>query len=121
MPEKTLGQRNYEQFAYRYAHYAEDKSHNAHYERPNTLMLLPDVQGQRVLDAGCGPGIYAEELLNRGAEVLAFDVTADFVDITKKRLGPRVGDRAPLLDIVQHQGAEHAVEGGVGGKVQRPG
>ena len=103
MPEKPLGERNYEQFAYRYAHYAENKVHNAHYERPNTLMLLPDVAGQRVLDAGCGPGIYAEELLTRGAEVLAFDVTADFVDITKERLGDQGGDRASVLqaDLLQ--------------------
>ncbi len=87
MPPKSLGEQNYEGFAYRYAQYAEDKAHNAHYERPNTLAILPDVYGQRVLDAGCGPGIYAEELVKRGADVLAFDATPDFVDITRRRLG----------------------------------
>jgi SAM-dependent methyltransferase len=87
MSKKSLGEQNYEGFAYRYAQYAEDKAHNAHYERPNTLAILPDVHGQRVLDAGCGPGIYAEELINRGADVLAFDVTLDFVEIAKQRLG----------------------------------
>ncbi|WP_279387450.1 hypothetical protein [Rubrobacter taiwanensis] len=30
------------------------------YERPATLSLLPDVAGKRVLDAGCGPGVYSE-------------------------------------------------------------
>jgi SAM-dependent methyltransferase len=86
MPESSLGQQNYDGFARRYARHAEDKAHNAHYERPNTLSQLPDVQGKRILDAGCGPGIYAEELLRRGAEVVAVDVTAEFVDITRERL-----------------------------------
>jgi len=93
MTQLPLGERNYQGFARRYAEYAEDKAHNAHYERPNTLLLLPDIQGKRILDAGCGPGIYAEELLQRGAELTAVDVTPEFVDITKERLG----DRATVL------------------------
>jgi SAM-dependent methyltransferase len=87
--EVSLGERNYQGFARRYAKYAEDKVHNAHYERPNTLLLLPDVAGKRVMDAGCGPGICAEELLKRGAELTAVDVTPAFVDITRERVGKR--------------------------------
>jgi SAM-dependent methyltransferase len=107
MTEKTLGEQNYGQFATRYAHYAEDKAHNALYERPNTLMLLPDVRGKDILDAGCGPGIYAEELLKRGAQVTAVDVTPDFVDITKKRLG----DRATVLQADLGQPLDFAAGG----------
>jgi 2-polyprenyl-3-methyl-5-hydroxy-6-metoxy-1,4-benzoquinol methylase len=33
------------------------------------LSLPPPVEGRRVLDAGCGPGAYAERLVGRGAEV----------------------------------------------------
>ncbi len=51
------------------------------------------MSGRRVLDAGCGPGIYAEVLLERGADVVAFDVTPEFVEITRGR----VGDRAAVL------------------------
>lgn len=97
MSPDSLGQRNYEGFAHRYARYAEDKVHNAHYERPNTLSVLPDVRGRRVLDAGCGPGIYAEELLTRGAEVVAVDVTSAFVDITKRRLASWPDGRVAVL------------------------
>lgn len=89
MTLKSLGEQNYEQFAQRYAAYAETKAHNAYYDRPNTLSLLPDLHGKRVLDAGCGPGIYAEILLERGADVVAFDVTPDFVALTQKRVGGR--------------------------------
>lgn len=91
MSGKPLGERNYEQFATRYAKYAEVKPHNAMYERPATLSLLPDVKGKRVLDGGCGPGLYAEALLERGAEVVAADVTPAMVEIARKRVG---GNRA---------------------------
>ncbi len=98
-PAKSLGEQNYEQFARRYAELAETKPYNALYDRPATLSLLPEVAGRRVLDAGCGPGIYAEWLVNHGAEVVAFDVTPDFVDITRRRLG----DRATVLQADLNQ------------------
>jgi len=90
---KSLGEQNYEQFARRYAEHAPTKPHNAYYERPATLSLLPEVRGRRVLDAGCGPGIYAAELLARGAEVVAVDVTPEMVALA----GERVGGRATVL------------------------
>jgi len=105
MAEKSLGERNYEQFASRYAKHSKVKSHNALYERPATLSLLPDVRGLRVLDAGCGPGHYAEELLQRGAEVVAFDVTPAMVELTRQRVGDRatvhVGNLEQPLDFAE--------------------
>lgn len=86
---KSLGEENYETFADRYARCAPTKPHNALLERPATLSLLPTVAGMRVLDAGCGPGIYAEWLAERGAQVLAFDVTPAMVKIAQKRLNGR--------------------------------
>ncbi len=103
--KKSLGEWNYEQFAARYAERAQTKPHNAYYERPATLSLLTDVAGKRVLDAGCGPGIYAEILLERGAQVVAVDVTPAFVDITRKRVGSRAtvlrADLAQPLDFAE--------------------
>lgn len=87
--DKPLGQRNYEQFASRYGKYAATKPHNAGYERPATLSLLPDLQGASVLDAGCGPGLYAEELLRRGADLVGVDVTPEMVDRARERVGDR--------------------------------
>ncbi len=103
---KTIGEQNYEQFAYRYAKRAPTKAHNAYYERPATLSLLPDVEGKRVLDVGCGPGFYAEWLLEHGAQVVAFDVTPDFVEITKQR----VGDRAEVLRANLEQPLDFAAD-----------
>jgi predicted TPR repeat methyltransferase len=63
----------FDDFAEEYERQASEGFHNALYERPVMLELLGDVQGRRVLDAGCGPGLYAEELLRRGAEVVGSD------------------------------------------------
>jgi SAM-dependent methyltransferase len=79
----------YEKLADSYAARAPTKPHNAYYERPATLSLLGEVAGKRVLDAGCGPGIYAEELVARGAEVVGFDASGRMVELARERLGGR--------------------------------
>jgi SAM-dependent methyltransferase len=83
----------YESLAGRYDALAPTKAHNAYYDRPATLSLLPEVRGKRVLDAGCGPGIYSEWLLEQGAEVVAFDVSPKMIEYYQRRNG----DRAPVL------------------------
>jgi len=95
---KPLGQANYEQFADRFAERAAVNAYNACYERPATLSLLPDVNRLRVLDAGCGPGLYAEWMAKRGARVIAIDVTPEMVALTRDRLGNRASVRQADLD-----------------------
>ena len=46
---------------------------NTEYERPATLELLGDVSGKRILDAGCGPGSYAQLLIRHKAPLLTLD------------------------------------------------
>lgn len=79
--------------AARYAGTVDEKPQNAFYERPATWALLPPLRGLRVLDVGCGSGWYAERLLEEGAEVVAFDASPRFVELTRAR----VGDRARVL------------------------
>jgi ubiquinone/menaquinone biosynthesis C-methylase UbiE len=79
----------YEKLADSYSARAPTKPHNAYYERPATLSLLGDVDGRRVLDAGCGPGIYVEELVDRGAEVVGFDASGRMVALARERLRGR--------------------------------
>lgn len=86
---EPLGLSNYKDFADRYGRIAEDKPHNAYYNIPAVLSLLPDrLDGLSVLDAGCGPGFLAADLSGRGARVTAFDVTPAMVEMTRNRLGP---------------------------------
>jgi len=98
-PRDPLALAAYEALADRYAERIDDKPHNAHYDRPAVLSLLPDVAGAAVLDAGCGPGAYAEILVERGARVTAVDVSPRMVEHARRRLGDRVEVR--LADLEQ--------------------
>jgi SAM-dependent methyltransferase len=79
----------YELLAEVFASRIDTKAHNAFYERPATLALLPPVKGRRILDAGCGPGVYAEWLVEQGAEVVGVDVSPRMLELARRRLGDR--------------------------------
>lgn len=58
-------------------------------DRMSKLMLaqLPeDLRGARILDAGCGTGAMAVELAQRGADVVAVDISPALVGIAEKRM-----------------------------------
>jgi SAM-dependent methyltransferase len=76
----------YDSIAASYADGVDRAPHNALYERPAMLGLLPDIEGLRILDAGCGSGWYAEQLLERGAVVDAFDASPAMVEHARRRL-----------------------------------
>jgi SAM-dependent methyltransferase len=81
-------------FAAEYERHALDSAYNAWYDRPAVLSLLGEVDGLRILDAGCGPGLYAEELMSRGAEVVGFDESPEMVRLARARV--------PALDVRVH-------------------
>ena len=54
-------------------------------ESTRRLALLGDVQGKRVLDVGCGTGLWAVRLAQRGARVYAVDISPHSVALTRKR------------------------------------
>jgi magnesium-protoporphyrin O-methyltransferase len=74
------------------------------------LSTLPtDMHGMRLLDAGCGTGALAIAAAQRGASVVAIDVSGGLIDIAKKRapghlsIDWRVGDmRNHSLGIFDH-------------------
>lgn len=78
--------------------YAQDNLYNAHFERPNTLELIGDVSGKKVLDLGCGSGLYAQILLARGASaVTCIDASQEMIEIVKGKLGETVSAYAQDL------------------------
>jgi len=79
----------FDRFAEEYEQHAEEGAFNALYDRPAVLEVLGEVRGQRVLDVGCGPGLYAEELFARGAEVVGFDESPEMVRLALTRCGER--------------------------------
>ncbi|WP_299606357.1 magnesium protoporphyrin IX methyltransferase [uncultured Tateyamaria sp.] len=51
------------------------------------LSRLPDdLRGARILDAGCGPGVATIALAERGATVVAADISPQLIDIAQLRL-----------------------------------
>lgn len=74
-----------EKMADKYNQLIDHKPHNAYYDRPNTLALLPHVSGKIILDAACGPGKYAEILMKQGALVKGFDISPKMVELAIKR------------------------------------
>lgn len=87
MDDKPIALDAYETLAESFASVIDTKPHNAYYERPATLSLLPEVKGKRVLDAACGPGVHAEWLIGRGAEVVGVDASQKMIELAKRRLG----------------------------------
>ena len=76
----------YQELASAYAEKIDTKPHNAYYERPAMLALLPEINGKQVLDAGCGPGVCAQELVARGATVTACDTSDRMLGFAAQRL-----------------------------------
>lgn len=64
-------------------------AYNAHIDRPAMLGLAGGVEGQRLIDIGCGAGHYAAELLERGAEVVGIDGSAELLALAKEKVGER--------------------------------
>lgn len=53
------------------------------------LSMLPEDMGdRRLLDAGCGTGLLANEAANRGADVVAVDLSPNLVDLARERTKP---------------------------------
>ena len=95
----------YEILAEPYSELVDTKFENAYIERPATLSLLPNVRGKKVLDAGCGPGLYSKWLVEQGAEVVALDVSPKMVELARKRLPAgvdvRLADLGKPLDFLE--------------------
>jgi ubiquinone/menaquinone biosynthesis C-methylase UbiE len=87
----------YEEMGDGYRRHAEDGVYNAHYDRPAVLAALGPVAGRRVLDAGCGPGLYLSALQEAGAEVVGLDASQAMVDLARQRVGGQV--RIDLADL----------------------
>lgn len=99
MTGKPIAYEAYQSLADHYAEIIDTKPHNAYYDRPAMMEMWPDLRGLRVLDAGCGPGAYAAELKQRGADVTSIDISERMIELARERLGPEADLR--LVDMTQ--------------------
>lgn len=89
--QQPIAYDSYQNLAEAYARIAPTKDYNAYYDRPAMLSLLPEnMQGQSILDAGCGPGIYSEILAKAGAIPSGIDISENMIEHARERNGDRV-------------------------------
>ncbi|GAB2923522.1 class I SAM-dependent methyltransferase [Micromonospora polyrhachis] len=81
---------HYDSFAECYSADNEVNLINGYYERPAMIGLAGDVNGRRILDAGCGSGPLSAALRERGAIVTGFDSSPAMVELAQRRLGEDV-------------------------------
>ena len=63
------------------------------------LSHLPEnLDGKRVLDAGCGTGQTSIALAERGAEVVGIDISSSLIEIAKKRVPSKL-DKKILFEV----------------------
>jgi ubiquinone/menaquinone biosynthesis C-methylase UbiE len=87
MKEKVL--EAYDKLAKDYEKHVDTQSgHNAFYERPAMMKLMPSNMNQlAVLDAGCAAGWYSEQFIKLGSQVTAVDLSPAMVEACKRRVG----------------------------------
>lgn len=89
----------YRDHADTYARFSVENPVNADYDRPAILGLAGDVRAKRVLELGCAAGLLTEQLVQRGADVLALDREPRLVAHATERLGDRA--RFQVADLEQ--------------------
>lgn len=73
-----------------------DNPFNALYERPASLALMPPLPGAHVLDAGCGAGLHAADMIRSGATVTGVDASSVLLDLARTRCPGATFVRADL-------------------------
>lgn len=94
----------YDRLAEVWSETTDDGPYNGWLERPALRSLVPQpLDGQRVLDAGCGSGAQCAWLLDQGADVVGVDLSSRMVDEAVRRCDGRgrflVADLAERLPV----------------------
>ncbi len=83
---------------------ASGRLHNEYIDMPATWSLLPtDLTGKMILDAGCGSGIYAKLLAEKGATVYGVDISEEMIKIAKEETPPALTITYSVGDVQKLQ------------------
>lgn len=87
--EQIDTKKNYDKIAkiyhsFRTERYPQGWFYNELLEMPTTLKLLGNVKGKKILDLGCGTGIYSKLLTKKGAKIKGIDISNKMIEIARK-------------------------------------
>ena len=109
--DEPIARDAYDEIAAEYDEDVKTNAYNAHLEFPATSSLVPAVDGDRVLDAGCGTGVYTAWLLDRGADVVGVDVSGEMLDRARETAGDRAAFHRANLGEPLDFAADDAFDG----------
>lgn len=66
-------------------HVSEDSDHQRDLIIPGAVRMLEPKAGERILDIGCGQGVFCRELATNGIEVTGIDSSKKLIDIARNR------------------------------------
>ena len=78
----------YDKFGKEYHEYRKDKPnfYNSYIDMPAVLSFLKNVKGKKIIDIGCGSGIYTRRLKKKGAKIVGVDISKTLLEIAKKEI-----------------------------------
>ncbi len=79
--------------------------YNEMLEMPTTLKLVGNVKSKKILDIGCGTGIYAKILTKKGAKVKGLDFSEEMLRIAKKE-NPKVEFKVGGMEKLSYKNNE---------------
>ena len=63
----------------------KDNTYQKNVILPNILRLMDIKKGEIILDLACGSGFFSREFFKKGAKVVGVDISAELIDIAKKK------------------------------------
>jgi ubiquinone/menaquinone biosynthesis C-methylase UbiE len=63
---------------------AKKSFYNEMTEMPAMMKMLGNVKNKKILDWGCGSGIYIKKLKSKGVSIKGFDISPEMVEIAKR-------------------------------------
>lgn len=68
-----------------YSFQRENRAYSTIMESPTVMKMIGDVKNKKLLDAGCGGGLYTFKLQENGAKVIGFDISRNMIKYAKNK------------------------------------
>jgi len=100
-PQPTQTANGYDQFGKEYHSYRKsaENFYNSMIDMPAVLSFLEDINGKKILDIGCGSGLYSAILQQRGAVVTGIDISKTMLQIARQEVKDAKFHFADITDM----------------------